>query len=144
MYKINIMKKILLLTLFIPMLSFSQEINIEDQKNDAIKSAKKWLEKIDNKKYESSWKNADILIQNIVKMEQWESIISPSREPLGKLISREILSSEYHTEMPGAPDGEYVIIIFKSSFKNKEGAIETVTPKKGKDGKWRVAGYYIR
>ena len=50
MYKINIMKKILLLILFIPMLSFSQEINIEDQKNDAIKSAKKWLEKIDNKK----------------------------------------------------------------------------------------------
>jgi len=48
------------------------------------------------------------------------------------------------TSMPGAPDGEYVVIQFESSFANKESAVETVTPMKGEDGVWRVSGYYIK
>ena len=46
--------------------------------------------------------------------------------------------------MPGAPDGEYVVIQFETSFENKKHAIETVTPMMDKDGTWRVSGYYIR
>jgi hypothetical protein len=48
------------------------------------------------------------------------------------------------TSLPGAPDGEYVVIQFMSSFENKRFAIETVTPMKDKDAKWRVSGYYMR
>jgi len=48
------------------------------------------------------------------------------------------------TSMPGAPDGEYVVIQFESSFANKKSAVETVTPMKGEDGVWRVSGYYIK
>jgi hypothetical protein len=45
--------------------------------------------------------------------------------------------------LPGAPDGEYVVIQFESSFEKKKSAVETVTPMLEKDGKWRVSGYYI-
>lgn len=48
------------------------------------------------------------------------------------------------TSLPGAPDGEYVVIEFESSFEHKKSAIETVTPMNDKDGKWRVSGYYIK
>ena len=70
--------------------------------------------------------------------------IKPFREPLGKLIERKLKSTQYTTTAPGAPDGQYVIIQFNTSFENKKNAVETVTPMKDKDGKWRVSGYYIK
>ena len=48
------------------------------------------------------------------------------------------------TSLPGAPDGEYVVIQFDTSFTNKKVAVETVTPMKDEDGIWRVSGYYVK
>jgi hypothetical protein len=55
-----------------------------------------------------------------------------------------VISTTYATELPGAPDGEYVVIQFAASFKAKKSAVETVTPMKDEDGSWRVSGYYIK
>ena len=63
---------------------------------------------------------------------------------MGKLLSRKLKSATYKTTMPGAPDGEYVVIQYDSSFEHKQAAVETVTPMLDKDGKWRVFGYYIK
>jgi hypothetical protein len=46
--------------------------------------------------------------------------------------------------LPGAPDGEYVVIQFETSFENKKSAIETVTPMIEINGGWRVSGYFIK
>jgi hypothetical protein len=64
--------------------------------------------------------------------------------PLGKMISRKLKTSVYKTMLPGAPDGQYVIIQFETSSQNKESAIETVTPMFDKDARWRVSGYFIK
>jgi hypothetical protein len=48
------------------------------------------------------------------------------------------------TSLAGAPDGEYVVIQYETSFENKKSSIETVTPMLDKDGKWRVSGYYVK
>ncbi len=48
------------------------------------------------------------------------------------------------TSLPGAPDGEYVVIQYNTEFENKKVAIETITPMLDDDGKWRVSGYYIK
>ncbi len=62
----------------------------------------------------------------------------------GYLHYRKVRNQTYTTSVPGAPDGEYVVIQFDTSFQNKKSAIETVTPMLDKDGKWRVSGYYIK
>ena len=59
-------------------------------------------------------------------------------------MSRQVISTKYATSLPGAPDGEYVVIQFKTSFENKASAVETVTPMKDPDGEWRVGGYFIK
>ena len=66
------------------------------------------------------------------------------REPLGGVLSRKLKFKQYTNTLPGAPDGEYVVIQYETSFENKESAIETITPMLDKDGKWRVSGYYIK
>ena len=117
--------------------------SIEKEKA-AVSAAEKWLRMIDEGKYAESWKGSAELFRNAVTQEQWVQSLQGVRKPLGKLLSRAVKSKTYTTSLPGAPDGEYVVVEFATSFENKKSAVETVTPMKDKDGKWRVSGYYIK
>ena len=110
----------------------------------AQQSAQTWLALVDGGKYGQSWSEAAQLFKQAVTQSQWESAARGAREPLGKLQSRKLQSAEYRRSLPGAPDGEYVVIQYATSFENKKSAIEMVTPMKDKDGVWRVSGYIIR
>lgn len=110
----------------------------------ALSAAEKWLASIDAGKYAESWKEAAEYFKNALTQEQWVNSLQAGRKPLGKLVSRKVLTKAYKTSLPGAPDGEYVVIQFETSFENKKASIETVTPMMEKDGKWRVSGYYVR
>jgi uncharacterized protein DUF4019 len=46
--------------------------------------------------------------------------------------------------MPGAPDGDYVLLQFNTTFERKAAAVETVTMVREADGVWRVVGYFVR
>jgi hypothetical protein len=67
-----------------------------------------------------------------------------TRAPLGAVRARKIKGATYTKTLPGAPDGEYVVIQYDTSFENKESAVETITPMLDKDATWRVSGYYIK
>jgi len=110
----------------------------------ALYSADAWLSLVDEEKYSDSWSETAGYFKGAVKEERWQETLQAVRKPLGKVISREVKSKSYHTSLPGAPDGEYVVIQFETSFENKKSAIETVTPMMDKDGKWRVSGYFIK
>lgn len=110
----------------------------------AVAGAEKWLGIVDSGKYGESWKEAAEYFRNAVKQDQWEQAVQAVRKPLGKLVSRKMKSATFTTSLPGAPDGQYVVIEFETSFENKKSAIETVTPMTDKDGKWHVSGYYIK
>ena len=114
------------------------------QKKDALNAAENWLALIDKGEYPESWKEAADYFKTAVSQNQWLNSLQAIRKPLGKLNSRTMKSETYKTSLPGAPDGEYMVIQFTTSFENKKSAIETVTPMKDKDGKWRVSGYFIK
>ncbi len=115
-----------------------------DEKTDAaVTAAKSWLALVDTKEYKKSWQEAAPFFKDKVKEEQWSEMVASARKPFGLLKSRELSSVMYKTSLPGAPDGEYVVIQFKTSFTDKRESVETVTPMKA-DGIWRVSGYYIK
>ncbi|MGK7896934.1 MAG: DUF4019 domain-containing protein [Xenococcus sp. (in: cyanobacteria)] len=111
---------------------------------EAIAAAEVWLELVDTEQYGASWDEAASYFRGAVSQEQWLSSMQAVRKPLGNKLSRKLKSKQYYTSLPGAPDGEYVVIQFNTSFENKSSAVETVTPMKDQDGKWRVSGYYIK
>ena len=115
-----------------------------DKAKAALSSAEAWLSLVDEVKYSDSWNEAAGYFKSAIKEERWQETLQAVRKPLGKVISRQVKSKSYHTSLPGAPDGEYVVIQFETSFENKKSAIETVTPMMNKDGKWRVSGYFIK
>jgi len=112
--------------------------------NAALTAAKKWLAIVDGGKYSDSWKESSEYFRQAVSQEQWEQAVQGVRKPLGKVLSRKKMSATYTTSLPGAPDGEYVVIQFATSFANKKSGVETITPMMDKDGVWRVSGYYIK
>ena len=116
----------------------------EEKEAKAITSGKQWLSLCDQAKYSESWKQAATYFKNAVKKEQWKQMAAAVRAPLGKVEKRDVKSKTYQTKVPGAPDGEYVIIQFNSVFENKKEAVETVTMMMDKDRGWRVSGYFIK
>jgi hypothetical protein len=107
-------------------------------------AAKSWLVLTDGAKYGPSWDDASSLFKAAVQRADWERSIKGVRSPLGALKNRKVKSATFARTLPGAPDGEYVVLVFESEFENKAAAVETVTPMLDKDGTWRVSGYYIR
>ncbi|HBC86111.1 MAG TPA: hypothetical protein DCZ94_04065 [Lentisphaeria bacterium] len=126
------------------MFASSNLLAADEKENKAVEAAKAWLTLVDSEKYNESWDAAAEYFRNAVKKDKWQEMVSPIRKPLGKLVSREIDTKTYATELPGAPDGEYYILQFKSSFENKKSAVETVTVMLEKDGSWKAAGYFIK
>jgi hypothetical protein len=110
----------------------------------AQQSAESWLALVDSGKYGDSWQEAAQMFKAAVTKEKWQSLVQPVRDPLGKMLSRKLKSAMYTKTLPGAPDGEYVVIQYDTSFEHKQSALETITPMLDKDGKWRVSGYYMK
>jgi hypothetical protein len=107
-------------------------------------AADAWLRLVDSGDYAQSWQDAASLFKAAVTEADWEQKLNAVRAPLGTLISRKLKSADYMTQLPGAPDGQYVIIRYDSSFAKKTSAIETVTPMLDEGGQWRVSGYFIK
>ena len=112
--------------------------------SQARKSAISWLALVDATQYGQSWDEAATLFKSAVTKQEWEKAARSARAPLGVLKSRTFKTATFTRSLPGAPDGEYVVIQFDTQFENKAAALETVTPMRERDGSWKVSGYYIR
>jgi hypothetical protein len=116
----------------------------EDAERAAVGAAESWLALVDDGAYERSWDEAAEYFKGAIAKGDWQKAVRAARAPLGDPISRRLESATYTTSLPGAPDGEYVVIQYATSFTNKRSSVETITPMKDADGTWRVSGYYIK
>jgi hypothetical protein len=108
---------------------------------DAATAGKKWLSLVDDQKYEGSWNEASSMFRSEVTQEQWVAALKRSREPLGPLVSRTPSRVQFSKFLRGAPDGDYAIIHFTTSFTGKS-ATERLTLVK-EDGRWQMFAYGI-
>jgi hypothetical protein len=107
-------------------------------------AARTWLATVDAGSYAQSWTDAAAAFKKAVDQPTWQKQLDAVRTPLGKVVSRTVSSRKYTKTVPGAPDGDYVVITFDTVFEKKASAVETVTPMKDPDGTWRVSGYFIK
>lgn len=118
-----------------------------DQKTDetaARSVALNWLQEIDEHQYRQAWGETATLFKSAVNADQFATAMDTARTRLGAVISRKLLTEKYATALPGAPPGQYVVVVFATDFAGQRHAKEVITPMLEKDGKWRVSGYYIR
>jgi hypothetical protein len=115
-----------------------------EKERAAEQAAQQWLALVDSGAYRASWDRASGYFKSAMDPARWEQAMVGIRRPLGRLLERRLQSRNYYTKLPGAPDGQYVVIKFITSFQNKRSSIETVTPMLDHDGVWRVSGYFIK
>jgi hypothetical protein len=115
-----------------------------DHDPDAERTARDWLALADRGDADGTYAAAASLFRRAVPADQWARSLDAARAPLGAVLSRTLRSGRAATELPGAPDGEYVVLEFETRFEHKRAAVETVTPMRDADGEWRVSGYFIR
>jgi hypothetical protein len=109
----------------------------------ALATSNKWLALVDKGNYSKSWDQAAEIFKTMVIKEEWQTKLNTYRMPLGKVLERKVKSKQYTKTLPDVPEGEYVVIQYETLFTNKQTVTETITSMLGKDGKWKVAGYYI-
>jgi len=115
-----------------------------DAVHPAQGAAETWLAKVDAEEYASSWRDASGYFRGAVPEQSWVASLDGVRKPLGKMLSRKLRSADQTNTAPGAPDGNYVVLHFDTSFEHKQTAVETATFVEEKDGKWKAAGYFIQ
>jgi hypothetical protein len=94
--------------------------------------------------YGQSWERAAALFKAAVSQSDWQTALQKVRSPLGRLKSRIVKSATFARSLPGAPEGEYVVIQYETKFEHMASATETVTPMREKDGSWKVSGYFVK
>ena len=140
----RLMRGVMALWLCGTLVSLQPGVRAEEEADPVTLSAGAWLALTDQGEYAQSWAEAASYFRTAVTQEQWVQSITAARSPLGAVVSRSLRSAESATSLPGAPDGEYVVIQYDTTFEHKQSAVETITPMRDTDGTWRVAGYYIK
>ena len=112
--------------------------------NEARRAALDWLVFTDAYDGDASWKAASKKFQGAMTVEQWAQGLQTARVPYGAVEQRTFTSAQTANQFPGAPEGEYAVVIFVTAFANKRGVSETLSVEREGDGVWRVVGYSIR
>ncbi|MFW5771352.1 MAG: DUF4019 domain-containing protein [Spirochaetota bacterium] len=137
-------KTVWIVVSFVVMIPCILTAQLDFFKEDAVKAANHWLSMVDAAKYSKSWYEASTFFKSKMSSEKWEQMVRDMREPLGPCTSRKLQLSHHVTTLPDAPEGEYYIMKYKTSFEKKKSVIETVTMMLDEDARWRVSGYYIK
>ncbi|HEY1328123.1 MAG TPA: DUF4019 domain-containing protein [Casimicrobiaceae bacterium] len=108
-----------------------------------IAASEKWLRLLDDGKLGAAWDLSAALLKSSVTRAKWISGIRDARKPFGKVQTRTADKFARAHQMPGAPDGDYVLVAFQTTFANGKRAEEQITWQLDEET-WRVSGYYIR
>lgn len=109
----------------------------------AEKAARDWMALTDARRWDESWAAAGTLFRTQIDKTGWAGSVRPVREPLGAVTARKLQNARRTTALPGAPDGDYAMLQFKTTFAHRSDAIETVILAK-EGAAMRVVGYFIR
>ena len=115
-----------------------------DETPASMESAEKFLTYIDAGDWQGSWDASGAFFQSQASAEEWANIVEPVSEQVGTAESRTLASVQRTSSLPGAPEGDYEVLQFSTSFSKVDGpAVETLIMLEQEDG-WGVAGYFVR
>lgn len=135
--------KVATLALLLLTASFGLVAETPDE-TTALNADKAWLVLVDAGDYEDAWNSTDKSMQTALPEDALAKAIEKARGPFGKVVERSLKHVQSATQLPGVPDGHYVVAQFATHFANKAEGIETLVSSQGSDGSWRVAGYFVR
>jgi len=106
-------------------------------------AAEAWLAHVDAEDYARSWEGAAEPMRQQVTAEQWEQAGRQVRQQVGATGERTLQEARHTTELPQAPAGAYVVLVYRTVFAHGP-ATEQLVMMLEADGEWRPVGYFVR
>lgn len=116
----------------------------QDPKSGVVQNAaREWLALADTLDATASRNAAGSRFRAAISADQWSVSLRQVRVPPGALEQRAVLSTRFISKLASAPDGDYALVVFRTTFAKRANGLETVTLEREADGGWRVIGYVI-
>jgi hypothetical protein len=116
----------------------------DPQVSEAHRAALEWLTVVDADNATASHAAAADKFRKTMTQEQWATALTQARAQFGALQRRTLGGAQRGDQIPNKPEGEYVLLYFRSGFAKRENVTETLTMEREPDGKWRAVGYSLR
>ena len=107
-------------------------------------TAREWLVLVDRGDAKAARGRAAVKFREAAPEDRWAKALAAQRGPRGPVVQRTLARTRFEKSFPGAPEGEYAVLVFRTAFEKEAGGTETVTLEREPDGIWRVVGYTIR
>ena len=108
---------------------------------EAIEAAQSFLALLDNGQSEAAFDATSEIHRSLHVREEWVKLNGYQRGYYGPLVHRTIEKVATKSSFPKHPDGDFFVIVFESTFLNKERTREIVAVMLEADGFWRVTDY---
>jgi len=116
----------------------------DPQVSEARRVASEWLTVVDADNATASYAAAADKFRQAMTQEQWATSLVQARAQFGILQRRTFAGAQKGDEIPNKPQGEFVVLFFRSGFAKRENVTEQVMMEREADGKWRIIGYSLR
>lgn len=115
----------------------------DPQVNEGRRVALEWLTVVDADNAIASYAAAADKFHQAMTQEQWATALAQARAQFGALQRRTFAGAQKGDEIPSKPEGDFMLLYFRSGFAKRENVTEQLTLERGPDGKWRIVGYSL-
>lgn len=115
----------------------------QQQLQASADTAKTWLKLVDGEQYGDSWDNGSEIFRMTISKDEWTRLLNKVRQPLGRVTTRDVIDQRFATDPKGLPAGDYMVLLYNTTFSNKPSAIELVTLR-FENGRWKVLTYQVK
>lgn len=134
-----------LLLVALPVWTFA----VADKEVAAKEAASEWIALIDAGRYDAALNAAAPTFSENIKREDWHKGLADVRKPLGAVHKRSVQRLFATYLLPGAPEGDYIIVNFRTRFADQEKAVDEIVvtsfePDASDQTRWQVVGYYLQ
>ena len=138
--------------LLLPALAASAQISKKQEKlnaqhADAIAAARTaaeaWLKIEDAETYDKSWQAASDYFRSQVPEQGWVKRMETMRKAIDPVLMRDLQATEWNTELPNLPKGEYVAFVYQTTFADGHPQAESVVMVH-EGANWKMVGYAVQ
>ena len=129
--------------LLVSMIAFGGCAELSQSDHDVRNTATDWLALLDAHAYKQAFSEEVPRVKSGTHEEDFVRFMESRRASLGNAKERAFIQVVSTHTMGSAPDGNYMVIVFKTKFERKAVCYERVTLST-ETGRWQVSGYQIR
>ena len=100
-----------------------------------------WWYQVNNDNYKEAYESLSMELKEKMTMEKWTSQMSNLMEEFGEIQNRQVINTEFKSEIEGLDDGFYVVIEYEVNYTKTRNHIEYLLLRQNDKLKWKIIDF---